>query len=149
MFGTFAARRKEAMQIEQIRQREMTHSERMKALETGQPLPEVEIAKTQAETVKAQMEAAKAIAATIGRVLVPLGMGGIGIGMSAVVICNAPSSLHLAALSIIWVCVAVVGTASAVSGWIEKQRWDLRSVIPGWTEHPPRPDDSFRHSIQE
>jgi hypothetical protein len=149
MFGTFTARRNDALHIDQMRQREMTHSERMKALETGQPLPEVEIAKAQAESVKARTEAAKAIAATIGRAIVPLGMGGIGIGMSAVVICNSSPALHLLALSIIWLCVAMVGTAAAVSGWIEKQRWDLRSVIPGLKDHPSRPDDSFRHAIQE
>ncbi len=149
MFGPFTARRKEFLHTEEMRQREMTHSERMKALETGQPLPEVEVAKAQAETVKAQMEAAKAIAATIGRAIVPLGMGGIGIGMSAVVLCNASPSLHLPALSIIWVTIAVVGTAAAVSGWIEKQRWDLHSVIPGLKDHPSRPDDSFRNAIQE
>jgi hypothetical protein len=149
MFGTFTARRNDASHIDQMRQREMTHSERMKALETGQPLPEVEVAKAQAETVKAQMEAAKAIVATIGRAIVPLGMGGIGIGMSAVVLCNASPSLHLPALSIIWLCVAVVGTAAAVSGWIEKQSWDLRSVIPGLKDQPSRPDDSLRNAIQE
>jgi hypothetical protein len=149
MFGPFTARRHEALHTEQMRQREMTHSERMKALETGQPLPEVELAKAQAEAVKARMEAAKSIAATVGRAIIPLGMGGIGIGMSAVVICNASPSLHLPALSVIWASIAVVGTAAAVSGWIEKQRWDLRSVIPGLKEPQARPDESFRNAIQE
>jgi hypothetical protein len=148
MFQTIFARRNEIADREQLRQREMMHSERMKALETGQPLPEVELAKANTETVRAKTEAAKSIVATIGRALVPLGMGGIGIGASAVVIINADPTLHWPALAMIWPCVALVGTVAALSGWIERQRVDWRASHRGiHTEDSP--DDKFHTAIQE
>jgi hypothetical protein len=150
MFDTFLAKNRELAHADQARQRELTHAERMKALELGLPLPEVEIARAQAEAVKAKTEAAKFIVAHVMRLLLPLGVFGIALGASAIVICQGPVSLQWPALALIWICSSLVSAAAVLSGWIEKQRWDWLPLLRGQTPSvAPDRDEKLASAIRE
>jgi hypothetical protein len=150
MFDTFLAKNRELAHADQARQRELTHAERMKALELGLPLPEVEIARAQAEAVKARTEAAKCIVAHVVRLVLPLGVFGIALGVSAVVIYRGPAELQWPALALIWICSSLVSATAVLAGWIEKQRWDWlplpRSQAPSAA---PDRDEKLASAIRE
>jgi hypothetical protein len=73
-FGTFAFFAGVALcnwvdQRGKARQRDLEHTERMKALEVGQPLPDAEVARARAESVRSQSAAAVAICVPLVMVL--------------------------------------------------------------------------------
>jgi hypothetical protein len=150
MFDTFLAKNRELAHADQARQRELTHAERMKALELGLPLPEVEIARAQAEAVKAKTECAKFIVARVMRLLLPLGVSGIALGASAIVICHGPIALQWPALLLIWICSSLVSVTAVLADWIEKQRWD-GLLLPRSQTPPAAPDgdEKLASAIQE
>jgi hypothetical protein len=150
MFDTFLAKNRRLAHADQARQRELTHAERMKALELGLPLPEVEIARAHAEAVKAKTEAAKFIVAHVMRLLLPLGVFGIALGASAIVICQGPVSLQWPALALIWICSSLVSATVVLAGWIEKQRWDWLPFPRGQAPPlAPDRDEKLASAIQE
>jgi hypothetical protein len=74
--------------------REQEHSERMKALEMGQPLPDAEVAKARA-------------AGTVGT-LVPLIMVGGAIGATFLILSWADSAWHVPLVCSVWAASGVV-----------------------------------------
>jgi hypothetical protein len=150
MFDTFLAKNRELAHADQARQRELTHAERMKALELGLPLPEVEIARAQAEVVKAKADAAKFIVSHVMRVLLALGVAGLAVGASAIVICQGPPSLQWPALALIWICCSLVSATAVLSGWIEKQRWDWLPFLRSQASPvSPDRDEKLASAIRE
>jgi hypothetical protein len=90
----------------ELKQREMVHAERLKALELGQTLPDAEVARAQAE--RARYRAAGAIA-----VLVPLFLGGAGVGTTPILLNHTWGEAHLnGVLYTVW---GVCGLVSLVT----------------------------------
>jgi hypothetical protein len=85
-------------------QREVAHVERMKALELGQPLPDADVARANAERTRARW---------IGIVglVVPLGTAGLGLVVTVLVLVLAHTTI-VPALGIVW---GVIGLVSLVS----------------------------------
>src|SRR5271155_352647 len=83
---------------ERIRKMEIEHAERMKLIETGQPLPEVAIARAKAAQVQASMDAAKANVRAIFSALGPAAVFGVTTGITAIVLNTSSPSHHLALL---------------------------------------------------
>lgn len=153
MLGEYLNQRREAAQEERRWQEEMAHAERMKALELGRPVPEVEVARARAEEVRARAEAGRAIVTGIVAGIVTLGACGVGVGATAVVLQQAAPSLHLPLLALIWICCALVGLAPVAAALLNLRRWPLRLPRPtpeaDSIELPTIEADRLRTSIQE
>lgn len=114
-------------------ERQLAHTERLKALEVGRALPDADVARAQAEASRAWA------AATVG-FLVPLGVMGAAIGATALVFNHAESRVHLPLLATIWgVCgvVSLTAVASALACVRRQSR-------PGPAER--RPDPAGAHA---
>lgn len=85
-------------------ERDRKHAERMKALEMGQPLPDLAIAQTHAAV-------ARTVLLIVACCLVPPALAGAAIGATALVLHNAQHDIHLPVLCVIW---GVVGLVSLV-----------------------------------
>jgi hypothetical protein len=111
---------------------------------------EAEIARANTEATRIRAEAGKAIVATIFRGVIPLGIFGVAIGATAVIVQCAAPDLHLAGLLIVWICATLVSLLSVISGVLEAQRL-------GWNrtrgERPMQLEvneaNRLLHSIQE
>src|SRR4051812_40306982 len=86
-------------------ERELKHTERIKALEMGQPLPDLAVASARAAQIRTVL---------LGLVcfLVPVGLAGIAVGATALVLFCAAPGIHLPVLCVIW---GVVGLVSLVT----------------------------------
>jgi hypothetical protein len=133
MFGPFA-KKDDRTRAEEMRQREMTHAERMKAIELGRPLPEVELARAQTEATRARADAAKTIASAVARGVAGLGTAGVAVAATAVVVSQVAPASQLAALAIIWTAATLLGVATALAGALDARRLNLRAFLP---ERPP------------
>jgi hypothetical protein len=128
MFGPFG-RKDDLTRAHEMRQQEMTHAERMKAIELGQPLPEVEKARAEAQATLARANAATAIFGVIVRALVGLGTLGIALGATAVVLTKGHPDTQLIALAVIWTAATIVGVATALAGVVDWRRLNLRGLL--------------------
>jgi hypothetical protein len=110
------------------------HAERMKALEMGRPLPEVEVAQARAEEVRAQQETTRAVNRAVFMALGPAGVVGITVGATSIILSLANPAVHVILLSVVWVCSALVSLGMIASTVILARRVNLRDLIP-----PPKP----------
>jgi hypothetical protein len=120
------------------------------------PLPparsiDSEIIRAQTETTRIRAEAGKAIVATVFRGLVPLGVFGIAIGATAIIIERAAPSLHLVGLLIVWIAATVVSACTVLASALETQRVSLRRLLGGQqsTQLEVNEAKKLLHSIQE
>jgi hypothetical protein len=149
MFGPFG-KKDDLARAQEMRQQEMTHAERMKAIELGHPLPEVEKARAEAQATLARANAATAILGAIVRALVGLGTLGIALGATAVVLVKGHPDTQIIALAIVWTAAAIVGVATALAGAIDWRRLNLRALLPERESHSgPLDDERLFSSIQK
>jgi hypothetical protein len=96
----------------------LKHTERLKALELGQPLPDAEIAQLQAENeqLTAQFNAVNNRLSTVTflALAVPLIMMGAAVGGTALVLHQAAASLHLPLICTAWGVCGIVSVVSLV-----------------------------------
>jgi hypothetical protein len=86
-------------------ERQFAHTERLKALELGQTLPDAEVARARASTQRAW-------AAGLTALFVPLGLSSMAVGATALVFSMAKADAHVTLLCVIWgVCGVVSLTA--------------------------------------
>jgi hypothetical protein len=134
---------------ERLRKMEIEHAERMKLIETGQPLPEVAIARAKAASVQASMDAAKANVRAIFGALGPAAVFGVTTGITAIILHGADKSNHLVMLLILWPCAATVCLALVTALWFGAAKGvappKLLARLPKTTPIPsartPSPDD--------
>ena len=149
MFGQFA-RKDDLTRAQEMRQQEMTHAERMRAIELGQPLPEVEKARAEAQATLARANAGTAIVGAILRAITGLGTLGIALGATAVVLVKAPAESQLVALALVWVAATVVGVATALAGVVDWRRLSLRGLLPEQpSQSAPLDDEQLFTAIQK
>jgi hypothetical protein len=129
MFGPFGEK-DDLTRAQEMQQQEMTHAERMKAIELGQPLPEVEKARAEAQATLARSNAATAIVGVLVRAVTCLGTLGIALGATAVVLVKAPPESQLVALALVWTAATLVGGATALAGVVDWPRMSLRGFLP-------------------
>jgi hypothetical protein len=118
---------------ERLREIELRHVERMKALEMGRPLPEVEIAQAKAEEVRIRATAGWAIVRVIFAVIGPAVICGIAIGATAVILHEASPSMHLPLICTVWVSAAVVCLGMIAGSLLGGQRMSLSDLLRGPT----------------
>ncbi len=91
-------------------EQERRHKERLRALELGFPLPEAELA-------HAQADGRRAVAAGIVGFFVPLGLGGLAVGATAIILDHLPAynldPMHLP--PVLYALWGVVGLVSIVT----------------------------------
>lgn len=90
------------------RVRQLEHAERMKSLESGQPLPDAEVA-------RAKTAAQRAWAAGLTALCVPLGLGGIAVAGSALIFHMAAAHAQVPLLCVIWGICGVVGLVATTT----------------------------------
>src|SRR5207249_730619 len=90
------------------KERELTHAERLRALDLGQPLPDAEVARAKSDASRAWARGLSAAAAS-------LGMAGAAIAATALVLPHTEPRSQLPLLCVIWgVCGLVALTAVSV-----------------------------------
>lgn len=114
---------------ERARLRDQTHAERMKAIELGQPLPEVELARLKAAELQARLETARANVHIIFSALGPAAVIGIATGATSAVFALASPSIHLVLVVVIWVCASLVSLATIAGIWARSQRPDIVRLL--------------------
>jgi hypothetical protein len=114
---------------ERLKQLELAHAERLKALEAGRPLPEVELARAKAAEVRARAEAGRAIVATVFMAIGPAAVSGVAVAATAVVLAAANPAIHQAVLTIIWAGAGLVSLAIIAAGWAGSQRVPVRDLF--------------------
>ncbi len=149
LIGRFCGRNNEAARAEQRHQSELAHAERIKALEVGASLPEVELARLQASTTQAKAEAAKAIVASIMRAFIHLGSFGVATGATALVLHRADTSLHLPALAIIWTSAAAASVMTMFTGALDSHRSNLRNALSPQPPLTPAEEKRLMTAIQK
>jgi hypothetical protein len=144
------SRDSEQSAAERMRRLEMAHAERMKALELGQPLPEVEIARAKATEAKVRAEAGRAVGVAVFMALGPVAVLAIAVAATAVTLASANPSIHQPVLTVIWVSSAVVSLAVAVAGWACSQKLPLRDLFREQQSMiGPREASKLSQAIQE
>ena len=103
------------------REKELAHAERLKALETGQALPDAEVARSGAE-------ASRAWAAGLTTVTIVLGMAGAAVGATAMVFTNAAPSIHLPLSCVVWGVCGAVGLTTVSLGFAA-MRQKSRAIV--------------------
>jgi hypothetical protein len=97
--------KKQLLQEREVKEREFQHTERLKALERGVPLPDADLAAARADT-------ARAVAAGLVAVVVPLVMVGTAVGATVIILALAHPALHLPLVCTVW---GVNGATSMVA----------------------------------
>ncbi len=92
---------------EDVQRRQLEHTERLKALEAGFPLPDADLAYARADVVRA------GVAAAIG-IAVPVVTIGGAVAATAMVLSMAGPELHLPVLCVIWASAGLVSLCTAV-----------------------------------
>src|SRR5438105_3809452 len=100
------------------KERELTHTERMRALELGQTLPDAEVARARAES-------SRAWAGGLAAVTVSLGMAGAAVGATAVVLERTELSSQLPLLCVIWGICGVVALVAVSAGLKAARRREI------------------------
>jgi hypothetical protein len=116
----------EPTQEERLRKMEIEHLERMKLIETGQPLPEVAIARAKAAQVQASMDAVRSNVRAIFGALGPAAVFGVTAGITGIVLHGADKSNHLVLLLILWPCAAIVCLGLVAALWFGA----VKGVVP-------------------
>jgi hypothetical protein len=111
---------------ERIRKMEIEHAERMKLIETGQPLPEVAIARAKAASVQASMDAAKSNVRAIFSAIGPAAVLGVTTGITAIILHGADKANHLVLLLILWPCSAIVCLGLVAALWFGA----VKGIVP-------------------
>jgi hypothetical protein len=104
------------------REKELNHIERLKALETGQTLPDAEVA-------RARSESSRAWAAALTAIFVSLGMVGVALGATALIFKHAAPAIHLPLVSVVWgICglVALVAVSVGMKSIRPRERARVR-----------------------
>jgi hypothetical protein len=114
---------------ERARQQEQTHAERMKLIEMGRPLPEVEVAQAKAAEVQARLETVRANALVTFTALGPAAVIGIATGATSAVLALTAPSIHLVLVIVIWLCATVVSVATVAGLWARSQRPDVVRLL--------------------
>jgi hypothetical protein len=92
-------------------ERELAHAERLKALETGQTLPDAEVARARAES-------SRAWAAALTAILVALGMTGAAVGSTAMVFRHTDPAKHLPLVAVVWGVCGLVSLVTVILGLV-------------------------------
>jgi hypothetical protein len=92
----------------ELQRRQMEHAERLKALESGLPLPDADLALARVEQVRA------GVAAAVGLVVPVVTVGGAVAG-TAIVLSMAQPQHHLPVLCVIWACSGVASLVTATT----------------------------------
>src|SRR5262245_54282370 len=90
-------------------ERKLTHAERLKALEMGQPLPDAEVA-------RARADAHRAWASGLAALGVPTVLAGSAVGATALVFVQASPPTHLTLLCVIWGICGLVSLVAVATG---------------------------------
>jgi hypothetical protein len=118
-----------------VRERELAHAERIKALETGQPLPDAEVARCRAE-------ASRAWAAGMTTTFVALGMAGAAVGATALVFQFVESTTQLPYFCVAWGVCGLVGLVAVSHGFRSMRR---REGVRGGSGQP---GEATRHAAE-
>jgi Flp pilus assembly protein TadB len=94
-------------------EQERRHKERLRALELGFPLPEAELARAEAEGKRAKA------AGGIG-ITVPLGLGGLAVGATALILDHGTNLSPI--LYAVWGVVGLVSTITVVMSFLALRR---------------------------
>jgi hypothetical protein len=114
---------------ERIRKMEIEHAERMKLIETGQPLPEVAIARAKTAQVQATLEAVKSNVRAIFGAVGPAAVLGVTTGITAIVLHGASPTNHLVLLLILWPCSAIVCLGLLAAIWFGGQKGNVAQTM--------------------
>jgi hypothetical protein len=136
------AEKKKLQHERELKQREMEHAERLKALELGQPLPDGEVARAQAE--RSRFRAAGLVA-----VLVPLAMGGAGVATTAIILGQWMTQVGSGVLYTVWgvcglVSVVTVGNCISVLNRRDKKPADADRAARSSDRFQDRPPSPIR-----
>ncbi len=127
--------------LKKRKDRELSHQERLKALELGHPLPDIEIARSGTESTRAVM------LGIIG-LLVPISVIGMAVGATAIVFDQGEESIHLPLNATIWGVAGLVSLVTAINcaaGLIS-----LRKAEPEEKESPKETEEKdHNEQIQE
>jgi hypothetical protein len=112
---------------------------------------EAELTRVKNEAIRIRAEAGKAIVATVFRGVVPLGVCGMAVGATSIIIERADPSLHLVAMLIVWIAATLICAATVLGGAIEAHHGNLRRLFGGQPSTPLEPGEARKlyHSIQE
>jgi hypothetical protein len=123
-----------------IREKEHAHTERLRAIEAGQPLPDVDVARAQADATRSRSAALTAI-------FVPLGMAGAAVGATALVFHLADLHVQLPLGCVIWgVCglVSLVAITNSLGVMRRRERLDGRVQRSPRERVNPRTPETIR-----
>jgi hypothetical protein len=128
-----------------LRQRDLDHAERMKALEVGQPLPDADVARAKADSTRA------AVAGVIG-VFVPLFMAAAATVTTCVTIAqaNVPwerSSTSL--LIVVWIVSGLISLVTVVLSLIAVRRRGTTTEHDKMVSEQPRPTSNHLAGSRE
>jgi len=110
----------------EAKERELAHTERMRALELGQPLPDAEVARARSDASRAWARGLSAAAAS-------LGMAGAAVGATALLVGRDEPRTLLPLLSVIWGVCGLVALIAVSVGLGAARRRD----VPGKRAAPP------------
>ena len=136
-------KKKQLQQVQEMKEREYQHAERLKALEAGQPLPDADVAAARADAMRAW-------AAGVVGIVVPPAVFGISLGATAVILGSSTPGASVPVLCVLWVAagvtsvVAVVMSTTAVMGR-GRRRQERAVAAPG----VPRPGDRTSTAVTE
>jgi hypothetical protein len=128
------AEKKKLQHEQDLKQREMEHAERLKALELGQTLPDGEVARAHAE--RSRFRAAGLVA-----VLVPLAMGGAAVGSTPIILNHSWEGSFQGVLYAVWGVCGLVSLVTVVNCISVLNR---REKKPADTDRSARSSDRFQ-----
>jgi hypothetical protein len=125
---------------ERARRQEQVHAERMKAIELGRPLPEVELAWAKTAEFQARMETIRSNVAVIFSVLGPAAVIGITTGATSAILSLAAPSIHLTLVIVIWICAVLVALGIVAGTWGRLLRPNLEAALRRYLPRPTAPN---------
>jgi hypothetical protein len=99
----------------EMRNRELAHVERIKALEVGLPLPDAEVAQAEAERARARWSGLVGI-------FLPLGMMLVALGTTVVLLYLAGGAVQIVGLCVVWGVAGLVGMFAAIGSLTNLER---------------------------
>jgi hypothetical protein len=124
---------KKKLQLEwDLKQRQIEHAERLKALEMGQPLPDGDIAAARAETNRAW--AAAAVGFTV-----PPAMFGLSLGATAIILAMSVPDTSLPVLCVLWAAAGATSIVAVVMSAAGVLRRGRRPEVRGTPARGNRP----------